>query len=253
MFTAEAVTKLNAERLNVQAKLVELKNEFTMRNYQSAQAREHAQHGFARRIGTLMRCVDLVFDLLPLDLADIPAREETIDATICIQAFVFNVFGCLENVAWIWAYEKNVTQPNGHALNPKQVGLGDKYRHVWASFTEELRNYITRRQDWFDHLKSFRDSLAHRIPLYIPPYIVLEDKEADYHALAAASYQALLRGKVDESERLNAQKMALVRFWPVMTHSFSERAPRAAFHPQLLADANTVHEMGLKLLEELDR
>jgi hypothetical protein len=38
-----------------------------------------------------------------------------------------------------------------------------------------------------------------------------------------------------------------------MTHSRTENAHPIAFHPQLLADFNTVDEFGRKMLEELGR
>ena len=38
-----------------------------------------------------------------------------------------------------------------------------------------------------------------------------------------------------------------------MTHSFTENANRIVFHPQLLADFNTIDELGRKMLEELSR
>jgi hypothetical protein len=38
-----------------------------------------------------------------------------------------------------------------------------------------------------------------------------------------------------------------------MTHSFTEAKGTVYFHYQLLADFNTVHELGVKMLGELNR
>ena len=46
-----------------------------------------------------------------------------------------------------------------------------------------MRDYLTGLGDWFDHIIDFRDALVHRIPLYIPPYIVSQDNDAKYQAL----------------------------------------------------------------------
>ncbi|WP_162901315.1 hypothetical protein [Breoghania sp. L-A4] len=121
----------------------------------------------------MVRAIDVVFEKLPPELDTIPDRDTVVDATLMIQAFVLNAFGCLDNLAWIWVCEKPVLNARGKELGPLEVGLGPKRRDVRASFSKEFVAYLEKRQDWVDkHLKGFRDSLAHRIPLYIPPYIV---------------------------------------------------------------------------------
>ncbi len=88
-----------------------------------------------------------------------------------------NVFGALDNLAWIWVSEKPLK------VARRQIGLGPKCEFVRASFSDEMRDYLTGLGDWFDHIIDFRDALAHRIPLYIPPYIVSQDNDAKYQAL----------------------------------------------------------------------
>ena len=60
-------------------------------------------------------------------------------------------------------------------------------------------------------------------------------------------------GKFKEYDRLQAEQKKLGRFRPWMTYSRTENAYPIAFHPQLLADFNTVDEFGRKMLEELGR
>ena len=54
-------------------------------------------------------------------------------------------------------------------------------------------------------------------------------------------------------ERLQAEQDSLMTFRPWMTHSFEEKAGVVHFHRQLLADFNTIDELGRKMLVELDR
>lgn len=49
-----------------------------------------------------------------------------------------------------------------------------------------------------------------------------------------------------------AEQRKLCFFRPWMTHSFLEKLPQAVFHPQLLADFNTIIELGGKMADELD-
>jgi hypothetical protein len=42
---------------------------------------------------------------------------------INIQAFVFNVFGSIDNLAWIWVQEKSLAKEDGSAIPSAWVGL----------------------------------------------------------------------------------------------------------------------------------
>lgn len=128
-------------------------------NFTNVGAREHAQHGFCRRLHTLAQSIDHVFEMLPPEREDIPELQEVTAATIAIQAFTMNAFGCLENLAWIWVLEKNVKGKSGLELKPKDIGLGKPY--VQQSFSTSFRAFLESRKEWLGHLINFRDSLAH--------------------------------------------------------------------------------------------
>jgi hypothetical protein len=251
LYSDAQITELHEGRTTANRAFANLRERYLVRGYKDARAEEHAQHGFSRRLGTLIRAVDLVFDLLPPELDAIPERDNVVDATIAIQSFVLNTFGCLDNLAWIFVYEKGVTMPDGAALDPKAVTLGSKA--VRARFSKQFSDYIASRDDWFKAIKDFRDALAHRVPLYIPPFIVTPDLVDECNRLERASGDAMRRGKIEEYDRLQAEQKKLGRFRPWMTHSRTENAHPIAFHPQLLADFNTVDEFGRKMLEELGR
>ena len=144
-----------------------------------------------------------------------------------------------------------MTKSDGTALDPQDVSLGR--RTVRAKFSKEFNDYIDSRDAWFKGMKDFRDALAHRIPLYIPPFIVTPDVLDEYNRLERASGDAMRARKFAEYDRLQEEQKKLGRFRPWMTHSRTENAHSIAFHPQLLADFNTVDEFGRKMLEELAR
>lgn len=224
---------------------------FLVQAYKHERGSEHALHGFSRRLGTLNRAINLVFDILPPELETIPERDRVVDATIAIQSFVLNTFGCLDNLAWIWVYEKSVRNHNGTELDPQSVSLGSKT--VRATFSKKFNAYIDSRNDWFKGIKKLRDSLAHRIPLYIPPYIVTPEVVDDYNRLGRASEAALRAGQTKEYHRLQSEQDNLGRFRPWMTHSRTEQSASIVFHYQLLADFNTIDEFGREMLKELNR
>jgi hypothetical protein len=55
-----------------------------------------------------------VFDLIPPELEDIPTDDEAKDAAIQVQAFVINVFGALDNLAWMWVFERDLKEAKRH-------------------------------------------------------------------------------------------------------------------------------------------
>src|SRR5262249_25004272 len=114
------------------------------------------------------------------------------------------------------------------------------------------QQYLEGLDDWFDHLDDFRHALAHRIPLYIPPYTIPNDKEAVYRQLEDCITKARERWDFAECNRLKAEQDALGTFVPEMTHSFEEKSGAVSFHPQLLTDFLTIEELGKKMLKELD-
>ncbi len=168
-FTPEKLAELNRGHGEVHENFADLRERYFIRNYGNDRAKEHAVHGFARRLGTLVRCIDRVFEILPPDREDIPRRVEVVDATINIQAFVLNIFGCLDNLAWIWVREKDVRSKDGSELAPEWIGLSKRNKQVRRSFLPPFRSYLDSLEPWFTHIKEFRDALAHRIPTVHSP------------------------------------------------------------------------------------
>lgn len=247
-FLEEDLQRLEEEYLTISGKYARLLEAYCIHSFNDAQAREHAQHGFSRRLKTLVRCIDNTFEIFPPDRIDLPTSEELSDANINLQAFVFNVFGCVENLAWIWVCEKNLEIRKKKLL----VGLREKNQEVRNSFSPEFVEYLKGLDEWFGLQENFRNALAHRIPLYVPPYIITDDKMAAYRDFDDRKADAFNRGALEDYDRLSAEQDALGEFRPIMTHSFEEDAKSVVFHPQLLADFNTIEELGRKMLEELD-
>jgi hypothetical protein len=158
---------------------------------------------------------------------------------------VLNVIGCLDNLAWIWVHEKGVTGNDGAELSPKLVGLWK--RQAQESTSEQFRGYLTSRKSWFESITSFRDPLAHRIPLYIPPYAVPKSRGEEHSRLEQEATAALVRGDHATYDRARDDQKRLA------DNSLVFRTIKLRFfHHQLLCDWLTIEELGLKLFEELD-
>lgn len=250
-FSDEDLEKLRMGHLAVSGKRQRLVERYVVRTYKNSRAQEYAKHGFCRRLGTLARCVDRVFEILPPDRIDLPTSDELTDAAINIQAFVFNVFGSADNLAWIWVKEKSLAKDDGSKIPDVWVGLRKCNKFVRGSFSSGFQEYLTGLNDWFDYLENFRHALAHRIPLYVPPYVVANSRVAAFQEFEDQMTEASNRQDFAEYERLSVEQEALVGFQPSMTHSFEDEAKHVVFHAQMLADFNTIEELGQKILDEL--
>ncbi len=99
-FSEEDLARLKRGREEMRRQFRDLQGKFLGRTYRSTRAFEYAGQGFCRRLETLVEAADWVFELLPPQKDDIPERDSLVIATMFIQSFVFNAFGCLKNVAW---------------------------------------------------------------------------------------------------------------------------------------------------------
>lgn len=250
-FEPDQIARMDNSMSELTEKCHELAEQFVNREYASQLADEHAKHGFCRRLNLLARAIHNVFRLLPPELTSVPDDEMVIDATINIQSFVTNVVGCCDNLAWIWVGEKAILQNDGSEVQPHMVGLRSNI--LIKTYPDTLRTYLEERREWLDYIKNFRDSLGHRIPLYIPPYIVDPENVDAFKSLEAAALKALSRGEMEEFERLETEQERLKFFRPWITHSFREESGKLIFHPQMLSDFDTIHEIGWKFFHELEQ
>jgi hypothetical protein len=259
-FSDEYVEARRAEHRQIGWKCHCLVESYLTRNYNESRAREYAQHGFSRRVKTLARCIDNVFQALPLNGTGLPKVNEVSDAVINIQAFISNVFGCVDNLAWIWVLEKGLKREDGSPIPDTRVGLfGKNNDFIRTSLSAEFQEYLEGKKRWFDNLKNFRHALAHRIPPYIPPHTIPTDKEAAYRQLEDCKAEICKRMNFAERERLfgelnrlKADQESMATFIPMITHSIGENSPQVLLHPQMLWDFFTIEEMAGKMLKELD-
>lgn len=251
-FTQEALERLRANHGKVDEKRLELFQTFIAQNYVTDRARDFGVHGYLRRVNMLARCINNIFELLPPDGRELPSNEVRHDAEINLHAFVANVFGATDNLAWIWVAEKGVTKKNGAELSPTQVGLRPGNEVVRGSLPELFQEHLRGLDKWFDYLETLRHALAHRIPSYIPPYVVTEANAGRYEELWRAQQAAMGRGDFAEHRRLGDEIESMVSFQPWLQSAGGEGMKPIIFHPQLLADFMTTHELGMTLIGQLN-
>jgi hypothetical protein len=248
-YTKKHLEKIQERRHQVQRKTDNLLLRFVGFKFSNSKAAEYAQHGFARRIQTLNRCIQNLFKVVPAGAVKIPKRERLHDATINLQAFFANAYGCIDNLAWIWVHERGLARK----IKRSDVGLRKHNTKVRKSFSSELQSFLKSRDDWFDYLAEFRHALGHRVPPYIPPGCVRRKDVEAFNDLQRRMNEAIAAINPTEYDRLLAEQTKLYIFQPLMTHSFNEATGTIRFHQQALVDFLTVEELALKMLDELKR
>ena len=244
---------LEDQSRELQRQCNDLCSRYLKKEFRNDTAREFVRHGLCRRMLLMTRCVKKVFELLPPDCHDVPDSDAVHDVTVHLQAFVFNTYGCLDNLAHIWVLEKDVREESGRAIRQEWVGLGSKNTTVWGSLPGAFTEYLLEIGDWYENIENFRHALAHRIPLYIPPGYLTDDKAERYKDLQVRINDAAVQRDFELADRLEHEQAALLSFHPIATHSFDENSKMLFFHVQMLSDFHTVREIASRLLPYFDR
>ncbi len=246
------IAELNAFRHLVVKECSDVVGRYAARQYAKDQAKEHATHGFGRRVYILLRCVDRVFSIIPPGTRGKPGSNRVDDVVINLQAFVINASGCLDNLAWIWVIEKRVSGDDGASLVPSRVGFGSRYSEVWKSLPREFKDEMNGFKLWLTNLQNYRHALAHRVPLYVPPFIIPPADAAEYQRLEQTAEEAYAAGDHQVYCEVKSQLLTVGTFEPLMAHSFAESSRPVWYHVQVLNDLKTIAHIAKRLLAELE-
>ncbi len=202
----------------------------------------------------MKRCIENIYTICPPEKSDkLFKDDDRLDLSINLQSFMFNVFGCLDNLAWIWVNEKQLKNKRDHLLKGSAVGLmeNEKNRTVRESLSQGFQNYLNGMTQWYDeYLKEYRHALAHRIPLYIPPVCLNPEEFKQYESLEKKKFEARRQSKFQLLSQLDKEQDRLGKFVPLMKHSYGENSRPVVFHAQILADWNTIVDIAEKFLDE---
>ncbi len=213
----------------------------------SPRAREFLRHGVGRRLATLERCLENVFRLFPPSRQLPLARENLEDVKINTQAHVMNVIGVLDNWAHVFVAESGA--------DVRAVGIDLFKAETRAILPAGLVAYLTTDaiSNWHPtYAKDYRDSLAHRIPLYLPPSEMTAAEAARYRQLDQEILDCLVQGDIDDVDRLEDEKARIGHPSFQFIHALGEARPHL-LHPQLVSDVMTMVELSERCRAERQR
>jgi hypothetical protein len=250
-YTEEQASHLVSEQGTVASLLKELMLQTVVQGQESSHTgvREHLLHGVARRINVLGRAIENIFGKFPPSTSSLLERDALYDVQINLHAFVMNLYGVFDNWAWAFVFR--------HGLESEirdRRGVGLFHERTTRYLPPILRDYLSSSTttDWHEkYLKSFRDALAHRIPLYIPPAEITPEEGDRYNRLESEKVELIRTMQWDRLEEVWDQQAELGRPSFVFLHAFSEDDPPRPIllHPQLLCDAGAIVEFGTIFLK----
>jgi hypothetical protein len=130
IFLKKTTNRYRRKYAMIEKKTDDLLLKFAYFPFKNEQSKHYSEQGFARRIQVLRRCIDNVFKIIPPGTVKVPSKARLHDAQINIQAFLANVYGIVDNLAWIWVYERDLSA----SIPRRHVGLGKENKAVRSSF-----------------------------------------------------------------------------------------------------------------------
>ena len=249
-YTPEQAAQLMDDQEATLASLVELQKECTLQGQDNVNplVKEHLLHGTGRRIMVLRRTVENIYDLFPPSTRQPLSTDALSDVQINLHAFVMNLYGVFENWAWAYYHRHNL---QSEISDRRQVGMFLPGMRPFLPLA--LRDYLSSEviTKWQrDYLKNYRDALAHRIPLYIPPANFTPKESELYSQLETAKLESLRARDLLRFEEIRFEQKAIGVASLMFLHSFSEggELKPILLHPQVLCDSKTVVEFGTKFL-----
>ena len=231
---------INSRYTNLSIKLQKLHS-----SLKTDKAKEYLTHGVMRRMGIMMRSIENVFTIFPIERIKLLSMDELRDVDINLHAFCINIFGLLDNLAWVLIHEK---QPAAK-IDKTSVGLYKKKTQEYL--TEEFRRYLNseRMKKWYaEYLTNYRDALSHRIPLYVPPKTLTPEQASQVKQIENKIADCYKSCDLDMIEKLRKEQDSIGDVCFLVSHAFSE-SKSIVLHAQLIADFNTIEEIVEKYCE----
>ena len=234
-YPPEAVEAFERNHLEIQHELFVAYVEAVTfaQNLTNTEAAGYMRHGVARRLGLIRKCSSNIFDLYPPDRTQPLGRETLEEVTINLHAFVLHVNALQDNLAWAYQLE--------FAMGLGRFDVSLFKNALKLRMPQPVRDYLENSgiADWHQtYSTDFRDALAHRIPLYVPPSQLTADEIRRTNELQLVFNAAVSAHDWEAVEIAQAEMNTLGQACPQFLHC-TNTSQIVVLHPQVLADART--------------
>jgi hypothetical protein len=206
--------------------------------------RDQLAHGVGRRVSVIQKSIEQIFHLFPPHQTTPLRRDVLTSVQIFLHSCVMNVSGVFDNWAWAFLFRHGLER---RVRDRQSVSLFKEETQKFLPAT--LREYLQSGDiaTWHEkYLKGYRDALAHRIPLYIPPATWTDEDKARYERLEAEKVECIRKHEWDRIDAISDEQDGIGRPCFMFLHEFSadEDAKPVVLHPQVICDGKTVVDFG---------
>jgi hypothetical protein len=241
IYKKEDILKINSEYVTVKNRYIDLMIQLFVLSpkLKEEKAKEYLHQGVSRRWEVIERCIENIFSIFPAERNNLLSHEELIEIEINLHAFFVNIFGLLDNLAWVFIHEQKLTG----AIDKIKVGLFKKETKKYLPL--KFCNYLDSPQIKLWHkqyLINYRDALSHRIPLYVPPQILNPEQKNQMMQMDQEIISCYKTRDFTNIEKLRKQQLNIGTVCPFFVHDSSE-SKGVFLHAQLIADFNTIEDI----------
>jgi len=245
-YTDENIEKLQVKHYELQTRIRDISAwslAFLPSAIQSKIANEYLQQGVCRRLKVIGRSCQNIFDIFPPNRQTVLSSDELNDIQINLHAFLINVHGILDNIAWVYIWEFDVKSLQD-ARNRKKVSLFNK--EIQDLLNVDLKKNLNTEdfKSWFrEYAKIYRDALAHRIPVYVPPFQITLENGIRFNELNQEINDMFFKAEFDNAklQELYVAQNKLTEICCLFLHSFNEDNKNPIpLHKQLLEDISKI-------------
>jgi hypothetical protein len=250
-YEASQILELLRYNANVRCALQDLmlRNVIEGESLSNQGAREYLHRGVGRRLNVIHLAISRIYDLFPPSRVQPLPKATLNEVQVYLHAFVINLSGIFDCWAWAFVLRHSLLSSIG---GPRDVGMF--LQKTQRFLPAVLQSYVASDplKSWHEkYLKSFRDALAHRIPLYIPPSAYTTDDGRRFNELEQQKLVLLRAGNAEEAHRIMDEQEELGTAALVFMQELTSDATAQPvfFHPQVNSDAATVLEFGNKFYD----
>ena len=211
----------------------------------SDKAREHIMHGLARRLRILhlglAAIVAVAYPRRKQPLSD----AEQLDLTLHLNSFYLHIRGCLDNLAWSLVHELQLfgAEAQEEAVASKVNLFGESFLERLTSVAPDLAPSVRRHAHWQRDLKTIRDPVAHRIPIYAVPAVLSAEEAERYRTVYQRAEEARAVGELDLAGRLFEELNGSGDYVPSFAQLPSATGGVRKVYPQVADDLSVLLEL----------
>ncbi|MDA1305088.1 MAG: hypothetical protein O2999_12470 [Nitrospirae bacterium] len=180
--------------------------------------------------------------------------DERNELTLHLNSFYFHIRGALDNLAWCLAYEFKIlgdVEEEARAFQAKVSLFGTAFQRRLEEGKVPFLGLLKELSAWSIDMKTFRDPIAHRIPLYAIPSVLSQEEATQYQETFNRAMRVLAEGKLEEVEVLLNNAEALGSYVPSFSGSFASTTSPRPIYPQVTEDYANVIKIGDAVIDFL--